>query len=196
MKTEFLKELGLTEEQIKSVMAENGKDVESEKGKTTSTTTELEGTKTQVVEANKIIANLKKNNADNVDLQTKVKEYEDTMKTQKSDYESKIKNLTLDSAINNLLTTNKAKHSDLLSTKFDREKLVINGDGTITGLDEQFKGVKDTYKDLFETTLIGSQPANPEKGSKLNSTFEALVNNADNMTSEEVAAQFMAMNNK
>lgn len=165
MKTEFLKELGLTEEQIKSVMAENGKDVQSEKDKTTNTTTELEGAKAQLVEANKTITNLKKNNSDNEELQTKVKEYEDTIKTQKSDYESKIKNLTLDTAINSLLTTNKAKHSDLLASKFDREKLVINTDGTVTGLDEQFKGIKDTYKDLFEQTLGGNPPENPEGGS-------------------------------
>ena len=165
MKTEFLKELGLTEEQIKSVMAENGKDVQSEKDKTTNTTTELEGSKAQLVEANKTITNLKKNNSDNDELQTKVKEYEDTMKTQKSEYESKIKNLTLDTAINSLLTTNKAKHSDLLASKFDREKLVINADGTVTGLEEQFKGIKDTYKDLFEQTLGGNPPENPEDGS-------------------------------
>lgn len=33
MKTEFLKELGLNEEQVKAVMAENGKDIEAEKTK-------------------------------------------------------------------------------------------------------------------------------------------------------------------
>ena len=31
MKTEFLKELGLSDEQIKSIMAENGKDIAAEK---------------------------------------------------------------------------------------------------------------------------------------------------------------------
>lgn len=119
----------------------------------------------QLKTANTTISNLKKNNTDNETLQKTIKDHEATIVTQKTDYESKIKNLTLDTAINSLLTTNKAKHSDLLASKFDREKLVINADGTVTGLDEQFKGIKDTYKDLFEQTLGGNPPANPEGGS-------------------------------
>jgi len=195
MKTEFLKELGLTEEQIKSIMAENGKDVEAEKEKIKATTTELEGTKTQLKEANSTITELKKNNVDNEGLQTKVKEYEDTIKTQKADYEAKVRNLTLDSAIEKTLTGAKAKHTDLLSTKIDREKLVVSEDGKVTGLDEQLKGLKETYKDLFEEKISGATPANPESGSKGNNTYEALMANADNMSAEEVAAQFMAMQN-
>lgn len=195
MKTEFLKELGLTEEQIKSIMAENGKDVEAEKEKIKATTTELEGTETQLKEANSTITELKKNNGDNEGLQTKVKEYEDTIKTQKADYEAKVRNLTLDSAIEKTLTGAKAKHTDLLSTKIDREKLVVSEDGKVTGLDEQLKGLKETYKDLFEEKISGATPANPEGGSKGNNTYEALMANADNMSAEEVAAQFMAMQN-
>ncbi|HAK42835.1 MAG TPA: hypothetical protein DCM59_09220 [Clostridium sp.] len=195
MKTEFLKELGLTEEEIKSIMAENGKDVEAEKEKIKATTAELEGTKTQLKEANSTIIELKKNNGDNEGLQTKVKEYEDTIKTQKADYEAKVRNLTLDSAIEKTLTGAKAKHTDLLSTKIDRDKLVIGEDGKVTGLDEQLKGLKETYKDLFEEKISGATPANPEGGSKGNNTYEALMANADNMSAEEVAAQFMAMQN-
>lgn len=195
MKTEFLKELGLTEEQIKSVMAENGKDIELEKEKTKTSITELEGTKTQLSEANKTITDLKKNNGDNEALQTKVKEYENTIKTQKADYDTKVRNLTLDGVIEKALTGAKAKHTDLLSTKIDREKLLISEDGKVSGLDEQLKGLKETYKDLFEEKISGPTPANPEGGSKGNNTYEALMANADNMSAEEVAAQFMAMQN-
>lgn len=195
MKTEFLKSLGLNEEQIKSIMAENGKDIEAEKEKAKAISTELDSTKTQLAESNKTIADIKKNNVDNEALQAKVKEYEDTIKNQKVDYEAKVRNLTLDSAIEKALTSSKAKHSDLLSTKIDREKLLISEDGKVTGLDEQLKGLKETYKDLFEEKISGPTPANPEGGSKGNNTYEALMANADNMSAEEVAAQFMAMQN-
>jgi len=195
MKTEFLKGLGLTEEQIKSIMAENGKDIEAEKEKSKAATTELEDTKTQLKTANTTITDLKKNNGDNEALQTKVKEYENTIKTQKTDYEAKVRNLTLDSAIEKALTGAKAKHTDLLSTKIDREKLLISEDGKVSGLDEQLKGLKETYKDLFEEKISGPTPANPEGGTKGNNTYEALMANADNMSAEEVAAQFMAMQN-
>lgn len=196
MKTEFLKSLGLNEEQIKSIMAENGKDIEAEKEKAKAISTELDSTKTQLAESNKTIADLKKNNGDNEALQAKVKEYEDTIKNQKADYEAKVRNLTLDSAIEKALTSSKAKHTDLLSGRIDRDKLVIDKDGKVTGLDEQIKGLKESYKDLFDEKISGNTPVNPEKGSLGNNTYEALMANADKMTAEEVAAQFMALQNQ
>ena len=65
MKRKFLEDLGLTKEQIDSVMAENGRDIEAEKEKVTTTTAELEDLKNQLKEANSTITDLKKNNADN-----------------------------------------------------------------------------------------------------------------------------------
>ena len=182
MKRKFLEDLGLTKEQIDSVMAENGKDIEAEKEKAATTTAELEDVKVQLKEANSTITNLKKNNTDNEALQTKVKEYEDAIKTQKADYEAKVRNLTLDSAIEKALSKANAKHSDLLSAKINKEKLVIGEDGKVTGLDDQLKELKETYKDLFEEKISGIPPANPEGGLGGNNTYEALMANADNMT--------------
>lgn len=196
MKTDFLKGLGLDQEVIDKIMAENGKDIASEKAKTTAATTELESTKAQVAESQKTIEDLKKNNGDNETLQAKVKEYEESIKTQKTEYDAKVRNLTLDSAIEKALVESKAKHADLLSGKIDREKLVIGTDGKVTGLDEQLKSMKDTYKDLFEEKVSGRPPANPEGGSGGNNTYEALLANANNMSAEEVAAQFMSLNSK
>lgn len=149
---------------------------------------------TQLKTANTTIADLKKNNADNETLQQTIKEHEATIKTQKADYEAKVRNLTLDSAIEKALAGAKAKHTDLLSTKIDREKLVIT-DGKVTGIDEQIKGLKESYKDLFEESLGGKTPPNPESGTLGNNTYEALLANANNMSAEEVAAQFIAMKN-
>lgn len=149
---------------------------------------------TQLKTANTTIADLKKNNADNETLQQTIKDHEATIKTQKAEYEAKVRNLTLDSAIEKALTSSKAKHTDLLSTKIDREKLVIT-DGKVTGIEEQIKGLKESYKDLFEESLGGKTPPNPEGGTPGNNTYEALLANANNMSAEEVAAQFMAMKN-
>lgn len=160
MKRKFLEDLGLTKEQIDSVMDENGKDIEAEKEKATTTTAELEDVKKQLKEANYTITDLKKSNADNEALQAKVKEYEDTIKTQKADYEAKVRNLTLDSAIEKALSNAGAKHIDLLSTKIDREKLKIETDGKVTGLDEQISAYKESYKDLFIPKIEGRAPNN------------------------------------
>lgn len=166
MKRKFLEDLGLTKEQIDSVMAENGKDIETEKEKVTATVAELEDIKNQLKEANSTITDLKKNNADNEALQTKVKEYEDTIKTQKADYEAKVRNLTLDSAIEKALSKAGAKHIDLLSTKIDREKLKIEEGGKVIGLDEQITSYKETYKDLFVPKIEGRDPNNKSTSNK------------------------------
>ena len=166
MKRKFLEDLGLTKEQIDSIMSENGKDIEAEKEKVTTITTELEDVKEQLKEANSTIEDLKKNNTDNEALQAKVKEYEDTINTQKAEYETKVRNLTLDSAIEKALSNAGAKHAELLSTKIDREKLKIEEGGKVTGLDEQINSFKESYKDLFIPKIEGRDPNNNNSGGK------------------------------
>lgn len=143
--------------------------------------------------ANDTIKDLKKNNAENETLQTTIKAHEDTIKQLKADHEAELKGMRIDSAITKLLADNKAKHPDLLAGKFDREKLLVTDDGKVTGLDEQLKGLKETYKDMFTQTVSGREPSNPDSRIQGNTTFESLVNSADTMTAEEVAAQFAAM---
>ena len=166
MRRKLLEDLGLTKEQIDSIMSENGKDIEAEKDKATTITTELEDVKEQLKEANSTIEDLKKNNTDNEALQAKVKEYEDTIKTQKAEYETKVRNLTLDSAIEKALSNAGAKHAELLSTKIDREKLKIEEGGKVTGLDEQINSFKESYKDLFIPKIEGRDPNNNNSGGK------------------------------
>ena len=114
----------------------------------------------------------------------------------KLDHENEIKGMRIDSAIGKILTDHKAKHADLLAGKFDRSKLSISDDGTVLGLEEQMKSLKESYKDLFTQTVIGQTPLNPDGVSSGTATFDALVKNADHMTAEEVAAQFTAMAEK
>jgi hypothetical protein len=45
-------------------------------------------------------------------------------------------------------------------SKFDREKLTIKEDGSIEGLADQIKSLKEGYKDLFEQPLSGRSPNN------------------------------------
>lgn len=146
--------------------------------------------------ANTTISDLKKNNKDNSELQETIKTHEATIKTMKEEHEKEMRGIRIDSAISKAMTANKAKYPELLSGKIDREKLVIGEDGKVSGLDEQLKGLKETYKDMFTQNIGGKTPPNPENNLGGNTTFEALVNNADNMTAEEVAAQFAAMESK
>lgn len=193
---ELLKSQGLTDDQIKAVMKAMSKEkiytttlenADERYNKIKGQKEDLEG---QLKTSNDTIKDLKRNNTDNEDLQKTIKEHENTIKTLKTDSATKIRNLTLDSAINNALTKSKAKHSDLLASKFDRDKLAINEDGSVTGLDEQLKGFKDTYKDLFEVTLGGGTPPNPDTPPSKGNSWEDFINNADNMTAEQIAEAY------
>ena len=139
--------------------------------------------------ANKTIGDLKKNK----ELQKTIKTHEGTIKQLKADHEKEIKGMKIDAAINKALADNNAKHAELLAGKIDREKLIVSDDGTVSGLDEQMKGLKESYKDLFNPVLSGRNPANPDGGGSGVTAFDTLVQNADSMTAEEVAVQFAAM---
>ncbi len=89
-----------------------------------------------------------------------IKELQETNKKTKDDYEARIKELQLNAAIQAKLTD--TKYPDLLTTKFDKEKLAVNADGTVEGLDEQIKTIKEQYKDLFTPQVKGNAPYNKD----------------------------------
>ena len=76
--------------------------------------------------ANDTIKDLKKNNADNEELQKTIKTHEGTIKQLKADHEKEIKGMKIDAAINKALADNNAKHAELLAGKIDREKLIVS----------------------------------------------------------------------
>lgn len=144
--------------------------------------------------ANKTIKDLETANKDNPELQKAIKDHAAEIKRLQDEHAAEIKGMRIDSAISRALSEKKAKYPELLSGKFDREKLQVTEDGKVIGLDEQMKEISKTYKDMFGQTVSGNPPANPDNsGNPGANTFDALVRNADNMTAEEVAAQFEAM---
>nr|PZN07633.1 MAG: hypothetical protein DIU64_12020 [Caldicoprobacter oshimai] len=96
----------------------------------------------------------------NEELEKQIKDLQEANKKAKEEYEAKIKNITLDNAIKLALKEHKAKYEDLLVGKFDKSKLTIKEDGTVEGLEEQIKALKENYKDLFEQPLKGFSPNN------------------------------------
>lgn len=113
--------------------------------------TDLNNTKTSLSTAQTTIEDLKKSNGDNADLQTKITNYE----TQIANLETKSKEdkakLVKEIAIKDALYNEKAKHPELLLSKFDLSKIVLdeNGEKVVSGIEDQMKSNKETYKDLF-----------------------------------------------
>lgn len=146
MKTEFLKDLGLTDEQIASVMAENGKDIKKEKDKADEFERELKDSNTQLKQANDTISDLKKNNADNEELQKKVNKYEEDMKTQKENYEKEINDMKYANALNDVLSKYPFQDDDAKEfaiSKIKDKTEFKNG---------EFIGINDVMADMKKNT--------------------------------------------
>lgn len=187
---EILKAQGLTDEQINKItssMKENKiyetsvENADEEYSKLKTEKGDLEG---QLATANTTIGDLKKNNKDNETLQKTITDHEATIETLKNDSASKIKKLTLDNAINSKLSKVDDKYKKLLETQFDREKLTIKEDGTVEGLEDQFKTISETYTEWFEaptpnnTGGLGNFNRNTGGGGNAESLGERLAKQA------------------
>lgn len=84
MKTEFLKGLGLTEEQISQIQAESGKDVQKEKDKAAAIQTRLDEANTQIQTLNESIKGSEGDAQKIKDLQAKVDGYEQAERDRKA----------------------------------------------------------------------------------------------------------------
>lgn len=113
--------------------------------------TDLNNTKTSLDTANTTIADLKKNNGDNASLQAKIQEYETKMTTLETTSKENLSKLIKESAIKEALYAEKAKHPELLLSKFDLSKILLDekGEKVVSGIEDQIKTNKETYKDLF-----------------------------------------------
>lgn len=152
MKKEFLenlfKNLEMEEETkkniIKSILDENGNDINNEKAKT-------EGVKNDLKVKNALIddLNAKIKEADSVDIEALKKEQFDLGKAEGSkEVEEFKKTNALKSSIKG------AKDFDLVYSKLDKDKIKYEkndkGEYTVSGIDEQIKDVKEKYSFLFE----------------------------------------------
>lgn len=162
MNKEKLFELGLNEEQAEKVLAMHKEALtgfipKARFDEVNETKKELEQ---QLKERDKQLKELGEKVKGNEELSKQIQELQESNKKAVADYEAKIKNITLDNAIRLALKEHKAKYEDLLLGKFDRDKLTIKEDGTVGGLEEQIKALKEGYKDLFEQPLSGQTPNN------------------------------------
>ena len=143
MKREFLKGLGLNDEQIESIMNENGKDINSAKSTLQSEIDTLKKDKDALQTRNTELDSQIKAS------QEKYKDYDDLAKF-KADTEA---NILSEKRINYLKSVG-CKHPELIMKEIDWDKEGVGYDEekkTYTGLDESIKGFKDKYGDLFES---------------------------------------------
>lgn len=148
MKREELKAKGLTDEQIEFVMAENGRDVEAQKTKTTATETERDGLKTQLGEANKQIDAFKEMKPD--DLKKAADDYKTKFEEAQKEAKNQVDQLRFDHALDSALVTAKAKNAKAVRALLNTELLKLAEDGSVSGLNDQLEKLKKDSGYLFD----------------------------------------------
>ncbi|KMW13730.1 phage scaffolding protein [Enterocloster citroniae] len=169
MKRKFLEDMGLTKEQVDSIMAENGSDIESAKGDLEQTKAELEQTKTQLQERDTQMETLKNSTGDMDALKQQIASLQSDNQATKEKYEADMKELKLSTSIK-LALGDSAQDADLVAGLFDKSKLILSDDGKITGLDEQLKTIKESKPFLFKESSpkpsgfrpLGAGPQDPK----------------------------------
>lgn len=156
MKRKFLEDMGLSKEQIDSIMDENGKDVNAAKDGLEQTKAELTQAKQQVQERDQQIETLKSSAGDNEDLKQQIANLQEQNKQKDKDHKEEIKNLKLDAAIRSAIGDS-AQDAELVAGLIDKEKLLLSDDGKVTGLDEQVKSLKESKKFLFKEETGNNQ---------------------------------------
>lgn len=149
MKTEFLKELGLEQDVIDKIMAENGKDIEGFKSKVSTLETERDGLKNQLDEANTQIESFKELDVDGI--KAAADEWKQKAEQAEQDSAKQLAELKFSHALESKLAGTKAKDAAIVAGLLDRDALKLNEDGSILGLDEQLSKIKEEKGFLFES---------------------------------------------
>ena len=196
MKKEELIAKGLTEEQAKAVIEVYTEEMKGyiPKSRFDEVNTAKAELEKQVADRDKQLKTLKEEAKDSEALQNKITELEEANKQTKKDYEARIRDMKLTSAIKDQLTD--CKYPDLVADKFDRSKLILAEDGSVSGLAEQLKTVKETYKELFTPPVSGKTPPNNGKtppqstaGGDRKAELEKLINDPNTRLVDRIAAR-------
>lgn len=173
MERAFLKGLGLEKEVIDQIMAENGKDIELEKGKAKDIQTQLDTANNTIKERDKQLETLKNSTGDIEELKNQITTLQGENKAAKEAHEKELKELKVSNALEKALTDAKAKNSKAVQALLELgDDVELNEDGTVKGLDEKIKALKKSDAYLFnddkQTVKIDGAKPNPSPNEPAN----------------------------
>lgn len=148
MNLDEFKELGLEEEIARKAAEASKKELEGfiPKNRFEEVNTAKKQLEKDLKDRDGQLEELKKNVGDNEALQNQIKELK---------ISNAIKMAVLDSA----------QDAELVASLIDQDKLILGDDGSVTGIDEQIKTLKESKGFLFKTEPTGG--TEPPKGFKL-----------------------------
>lgn len=149
MQREYLKGLGLEDEVINKVMAENGKDITAAKQQLSEVEAERDGLKSQLTQRDKDIDDLKKDSGTSEELKKQIEDLQQKNTDLESNYQSEIAETKKNSAIELALASAKAKNPKAVRALLDNDKLELTDEGLKAAFDEQLGALQESDAYLF-----------------------------------------------
>ncbi len=163
MERDFLEKQGLNADQIKAVMAQNGKETNALRDdydrKIASLNDQIDGYKSQVTDRDKQIKSLSTAAKDNEELRAKFAEVEKANKEKDKEWSSKLASQKKEFAISSALSKAGALENKAVLPFIDTDKVSLDENGNLLGFKEQVDAAKQNYGFLFKK----DEPAEPQK---------------------------------
>lgn len=190
MKREELKELGLTDEQIGSIMALHGVTVNELNSRVSTAEQQATQYQEQLEKNQNELNDFKANAKGNEDLTKQLEDLQSKFDETKMSSEQQIADLKKSSAIDLALTQAGAKNIKAAKALLDGESLELTDEG-LKGLDDQLAALKESDGYLFGSNEVA--PPNPE-GKK--ATFGGNPSSGQNVEEDAFAKALGIMPNK
>jgi len=157
MKREFLRGLGVEEESIQKILDEHHdslKEYREKAEKVDSLKEELDTANSEIKERDNQITQLQDKSGDNEELNKQLDKY----KQDNADYEKKLKEVQLNNAIKVHFAKEANDPNDVLAF-IDKDKLELQEDGSVKGLEDAGKQLQESKPYLFaDTKPTGRKP--------------------------------------
>lgn len=193
MNREALKAMGLTDEQVESVMKEHGKSVNELKEQANEVDTlkaQNEDLTKQLTARDEQLEELKKVDAEG--LKAKIGELQTANEATKTEYEEKLHKQAFEFKLREALTDAKVRNPKAVQALLDVESIKLDGD-KLLNLDSQLEALKESDAYLFEQeNTPGHKPnftiGNHAKGSGA-LTKEQIMQETDNIKRQQLIKQ-------
>lgn len=150
MKREDLRALGLSDEQVNSVMSQHHQEIDALDTKVTDLSAERDQLSAQVGERDKDLKQLQKNLKDNEEVSGQLAEMKTKYDNDKKKWESDLAQTKLNGAIEAALGKTNAKDPSVLKKLLNTEEIKLNENGEVDGLQNQIDQLAKNNPYLFD----------------------------------------------
>lgn len=191
MKSEFLKNLGITEQSvIDQIMAENGRDVEKVRTELTAVKQQVTDLQGQISTKNGEIADLQKKVGDTDALNQQIAQLTTDKTNLTNELNTKVSEIQKTHAIENGVRDAKARNIKAVIAQLDMSKIKFEN-GELSGLSEQL----ETLKTGEDTSFLFGETKNAPAGTHISTPNSAGGNPPTSTTFAEAVAKSLGKTN-